>query len=393
MMKKRLLLYFVALCVLATGVACSSKPSKLDQETNQVKEAVSSTKTSQTETEPVTIGAILALTGPYAVHGSRHQQGIEIAVKEINEKGGINGRLIKAIYEDNRGDPKTAIAAFRKLVDLDKVPVVLTTFTGLSYPLIPIADEVKTILMAVNIQSLEFGVRSPWAFRIGINVGIDADTIANYATAKLELKSASIFHENSEFGLDGKKAFTESFTKLGGKILRAEAYDRGVTDYSTQILKLKNDQPQSVYIVGAPSPEIDLIVKQMAEQNFNTQILTNSSIERAEFLKFVGNAANGILYTTPEFNVNDPRIAEVIRKYATKLEMMDYNVALFYDSVHVLAEALARAGTVTPSSLKEALLKPIAYNGLTGKTSFNNNRDALKPVIIKTIKNNQFTIN
>ncbi len=324
--------------------------------------------------EPIKIGASAALSGNYAYYGGQHRKGMEFALEEINAAGGINGRPLVAVFEDNKSDVNGSGTAFRKLVDVDKVPIVFSSFTGLTLPLLPQAEKAQVVIFSPAIFANKFGELNPWAFRIGSTEGQIATNAANIAFNDLKLTRAAIFQEDSQIGKDGGSVFQETFQKLGGTVVDVEIYRAAQGDYSTQISKVKALNPQVVYIGGQPGGEPGLIGKQMWEQGFKPQIMSNSE-EGADFKRLAGPALEGWIYSAPYFdpNGNDPRIQAFVAKYKGRADM-EQALALWYDATNITAQVMRTSGT-SGDQIRQGLSKVKDYPAITGTASVTETRD------------------
>lgn len=330
--------------------------------------------TAPSSQEPIKIGASVALSSTYAYYGGQHQKGMMFALEEINAAGGINGRPLVAVYEDNKSDVNGSVAAFRKLVDVDKVPIVFSSFTGITLPLLPLAEKAQVVEFSPAIFANKFGELNEWGFRIGATEGQLATNAATIAYKNLGLTKAAIFQEDSQIGKDGGSTFQETFQKLGGTIVDVETYRAAQGDYSTQISKVKALNPQVVYIVGQPGGEPGLIGKQMWEQGFKPQIMSNSE-EGADFKRLAGPALEGWIYTAPFFDPNssDPKIQAFVAKYKGRADM-EQAMALWYDATNIIAQVMKTSGT-TGDQIRQGLAKVKDFPAITGNATCGPNRD------------------
>lgn len=202
-------------------------------------------------------------------------------------------------------------------------------------------------------------------------------------------KVAIIYDNSSEAFVDGMNAFKNRYVKESNEIVAIESFKKGDADFRSQLLKIKLQNPEAVYI-GGYAAEISLIVKQMEEQKIKTQILTDDAILDPSFLKTVGNLSEGIIFGTTRF---DKDIAKDF--WTSYFNLFGAEPTIFsaqgYDTLKILNSIIEdKCSNGNSTCLKNELYKVEDYLGVSGKTSFDENGDVKKEVIIKTIKNGQF---
>ncbi len=340
--------------------------------------------------EPYKLGATIPLSGPLATFATQFIQGLDMAVEEVNAKGGVQGHPLRILYEDSKAEPVAGVAAMRKLISVDRVPIVITIFTNVALAQLPLGEETKTVIFSAGVTYPHFGARGKgWAFRNSYPSNKEAELLAELASQKLGLKNVAVFFVNNDAGIAAKEAFTATFERLGGKVLVAEAFALGSIDFRPQLIKARGLNPQSVSLFGQSGKEEPTIVKQMSEMGFRAQILTFAGTpESPDFLPIAGKAAEGAIYTSGTFYLEspEPHVHQFIQGYRQKYGR---NPGLFsathYDAVYILAQAIERGG-FTADGIKRALLEIRDFPGVTGKTTFTATGDAEKPLMLKTIK-------
>ncbi len=230
--------------------------------------------------EDITLGALLMLTGPGAPTGARQQRGIQFAVARANSKGGIRGRQVKVLYEDTQGKPDQGMLAFNRLIDLHKVPAVVTSFSSITLAVAPLATRTKVVLFNPMAQSSRLENASPYLFNIAPMTKYQAPVLAKFVLEKLGKKTASTIYENAAAGIDGKDDFKTAFQALGGKILAEEPVEFGQTNFRPALLKIASTKPDVVYI--SMTEGFEPFVRQIGQiENFPLGVGTNliASIE------------------------------------------------------------------------------------------------------------------
>lgn len=342
------------------------------------------------EGKEIRIGVISSQTGTIAPYGQSVWEGIEIAVNELNQKDGINGKKIKIILEDDQSDPKIAVSAINKLIDTDKIPVVIGPVASSSVMSVaPIANEKKVVILSPAAASPNITFAGDYIFRNRATGTLEALELADFAYNK-RIKKAAILYINTDYGVAYKDIIVQRFTELGGEIAHIESFDQGVTDFRTQVSKLKNLKINTVFLLGNPT-EVGFLLKQSKEQGFKPQYLSNN-VESEELLKIAGNAAEGLIFVLPAFNPDSPvaQVKEFIKKYKEKFNKTpDLYAANAYDAVNLVKLAIEKGG-YTGDGIKNVLYQVKNYEGVNGTLTFDKNGDVIKPLMFKVVKQGKY---
>jgi len=221
------------------------------------------------------IGVMLPLTGDAAAYGISEQRGIKIALDEINAKGGINGRKLEAIYEDSKCNPKDGNAAAQKLVNIDKVKVIIGgACSGETLGAAPITEANKVILISPTASSPDVTNAGDFVFRTYPTDAYAGIIASEYAYNDLQARKAALVTETTDYAQGLRKVFKENFAKLGGEIVVDETYNPEDTDFRTQVTKVKSAEPDLMYIVPQTPAKGLLLLKQMKELGLNQPIVT-----------------------------------------------------------------------------------------------------------------------
>jgi len=343
------------------------------------------------EEKVVKIGAVLVLTGPNAKAGQSAKQGIEMAVEEINASGGVKSRKIKVIYEDDGGEPQKSVSAVQKLINVDKVLAILgPMWSSCVLAVAPIVESKGVVILSPTASSPKITYAGDYIFRNTYSDAIEGAKTAEFASKELKYGKAGILFINNDYGVGLKDAFKRKFEELGGKIVIDEGYDPKTTDFRTILVKVKERSPEVIYIAGYS--EMGQLLRQMRETGIKIPVLSCIMFEISDIAKVAGKAAEGVIYAYPSY---DPEKGnEITLKFAKKFKekygtLPDPEAAFSYDAVKILALAMERGG-FTSEDIKNALYKIKGYNGVTGKTSFDENGDVIKPVGFKRVHNGKY---
>ncbi len=341
------------------------------------------------EDNKIKIGAIIPLTGSSAQYGKWMKDALEMGCEEINNEGGINGKLLSIIYEDEAGDPKTAANAMQKLSEIDKVPIVFGAFnSGCVLAQAPVAERTRTPILA-EAQSPKIRDAGDYVFRIQPDSRLYLEYFVPYIYNDLKIKKIAILYINNAFGNDVIKIFKSEYEALGGEIIYQEAFQQGTSDFKTQLNKIKGLNPNGVF---APAVgEIGYILKQAYELKISTQFLGIATTESPDLLTIAGKSAEGVIYC----HHFDPESEEpIVKNFTTKYlklfnrEPEGYS-ALAYDGLKVITKVLEQCNT-DRECIKNTLYKTQNFLGVTGLTSFDDHGDVVKPIYIKTVKDGKF---
>lgn len=335
------------------------------------------------------IGVLAPLTGEVADYGTRGKNGVQLAVEELNAAGGIRGKSIKVIIEDDKGSPKDAVAAMQKLINVDKVPVVVGgLMSGVGLAIAPLAEQNKVVLLAPGSSNPSFRDAGDYSFRNWASDDLDGKIMASYMFKTKNIRSVAVLTMQNDYCLGLSQAFKRDFLALGGKIVAEEQFPPETSRFQDILTKLKGATFDAVFLSAQPK-EGGFAAKQMAELAIHTQIASNFAVDSPEFLGIAGGAAEGVFFTTPAFDPTskDPTISQFVSKYRQRYGAdPDTTAGHFYDAVRIIAAAANAAKDSSPTAIKDALYSVTAFPGVTGTTTLDDHGDVTKPVMIKIIR-------
>ncbi len=330
--------------------------------------------------DTITIGALLPLSGKAAVYGQEIQQAIELALEEINEEGGIHGKELVVIYEDDQANPATGTKGMQKLVVIDKVPVVLGSWaSGVVLAQAPIAEENDVIVMASAI-SPKITEAGEHIFRMQPSA-LEYTSVAAKSLEKQGIRNAAVIHAKTEFAESLKDAFVKDFL---GEIIAVESYSDADTDMRSQLLKTKSKNPELVFIAGYQ--DTVLVIKQMEELGFDSIIMAGTPFESKATLDALGPLAEDVIYPYHYVLGSSPDYEQA---YLERWDEPTGGFApLMYEGTHIIADALKACGEDT-QCIKDYLYE-LEYSGILGGVSFDSKGDPNVPIVMKTVKDGKF---
>lgn len=335
--------------------------------------------------EPYKIGGTFVMSGDQAEFTRRQViSGMQMAIDDLNDKGGIDGHRVVPVYEDNKGNPQEGVAALRKLVEVDKVPVVHTIYTFITFAQIPVAEETKTVLFADGVEHPELTTRSQWTGRSTLN-SLDNGLIIADFLGKQNIKKVVIIYEDQEGILTQIKPFEEKFTRdYSGQVLGKEAFKQGDTDFRNHIAKLRGLGADYMFVLGATSVEKPRILKQSREAGWNIPAITQSPFEDPEVLNVGGSTVEGVIFNTVVYT---PEWGDRFQqKYGYQPDTL---AAKYYDGLLITAEAIRRGG-YTGEGVLRALNDIKEFDGALGRTVNNGQREWKPQATFRTVKDGKF---
>lgn len=316
------------------------------------------------------IGFINHLTGDAAVYGQSMKNGTELAIEEINAAGGVNGVPLEVIYEDDRLSPADAQTALLKLVETDKVPVVLgSSSSTVSLALCGKTREMKVVQVSQVSTAPSLKECGPYFFSV-----MASDTAQGPEWVKvaqhLGVNEVAVMYINNDYGRGVKDTFVQAFEATGGKILIAQPFELGGKDFRTEVLKVQETNPKAVFMVDHVA-ESSIVLKQAYELGLETQWVVDVSIVSPEVPQNAGaEATEGMIglragsSQTPEYQKFHDAFVAKFGKEPTI--WADYA----YDAAMLVAKAIEKGG-YTADGIRQALFEVAeTYVGPSGAKKF-----------------------
>jgi branched-chain amino acid transport system substrate-binding protein len=308
----------------------------------------------------VKVGIVLPLTGAEAKFGEIEKRSFEMAVEEINTKGGIKGEKIELIVEDDTGRPDVGRSVVEKLITKDKVVMIGGGYSSsVTFAVAGVCQQ-NRIPFLVNTGSADKITTSGWdyVFRLNPPVSEYAGAIESLLTEKVKPKTVVILHENSLFGTSGAKSFEETCQKLGYQVLLKEGYEAGGIDFKPVLIRVKQLNPDVVYMVSYIM-DASLLMKQAKELKLTPKMFIGGAagFTMPEFQKNAGVASEKVISATLWYqSLKYPGAMDYFKKYVTKYDSeTEYHGAEAYAAAYVMADTLRRAKSFNSTDIKQAL--------------------------------------
>ena len=339
--------------------------------------------------ESIKLGIIGPYTGPNAKPGMSMKQGVNLAVEEINKAGGIKGKKLEALFEDDASVPAQSVSATEKLITKDEVAFLIGTFnsaTTLADMKIIEREKVPMLVpIAVAIQITESG--NKWVFRNAATNPMQAEQLMNYIYKNTKQRKIAVIHENTDYGKGLADAVTEYIKKNGGQVT-AESYSIGDTDFYAQLTKIKNYQPEGMIICGNLS-EGSQITRQVKELGLKTQLYGFGGLSSFDYNNIAAGSNEGLIATSYFESVSpNPLAQKFVAAYKAKYNVdPDMFAAAIYESVYIAKDSIEKMGATKDIGAYRIALRDVIAStknmpGVQGQTTFDGKGQADKQVMV-----------
>ena len=328
------------------------------------------------------------MTGDSAQFGDMKGKAIELAIDEINEKGGINGKKVVQLTGDDTGNPKEAPNVAQKFAQDNNVLAVIGHWnSSCTLAARGIYDAAGIPLLADSVNKALTDGTTPTAYRVSLTDTAQAQALAKYAYEKMGKRKAAILYTANDFGTGLMNDFATAFEELGGEVVASETYFEGQSkDFSPQLTKIKGTNPDLMFVAGY-YVETALIAQQSQEMGLDIQMLGTEGISSEELIKLGGDAVEGIVFAGffhPD--IEFPGTKEFVEAFRAKYNKEpDTYAALAYDSAKLIF-----AGIEANGESREGIMKYLDevsdFPGVAGPISFDENHDVIRNIVVLTVK-------
>jgi branched-chain amino acid transport system substrate-binding protein len=335
----------------------------------------------------IKLGFTPPVTGASASEGSLQSKAIKLALKQINDAGGVNGKKIDLAIEDNQSTNPGALAALQKQVEQNKVLAIVGSIK--STQIQAMSDSVKSYGIPMIIGGTNAGLTkagNPWLFRVRPDDSIAAAAMVKYANEDLKVKKLGIIHDTDAFGTGGADLVEAGCKEVGITVVRREKYTTKDKDFTAQLLNLKNAGTEVMIVYATNTEDAAVIQRQYRQLGSPYKYIGSPSSGQRDTLNLSKEAAEGLLvvtdYVPGQSDVNKKYIADYKKEYN---EDFDATAAWTYDGLNILANAIKKGGE-DKAKIKDAILATQGYQGVLGNFSFTPNGDGLSEVSVVQIE-------
>ncbi len=336
--------------------------------------------------ETIKIGGISVLTGPAAVYGIAVQKGVDLYIDQLNEAGGIDGKKVEMLWEDDQSDATAGVNAFNKLVDNDEVSAILgAVLTNVTMAVAANAADIGIPMITASATAYDVTTDRPSVFRTCFLDPFQAVIMARYAKEEGINKVAVLYDNGNDYSAGLYQSFIDEAAALGLEVVATESATYEDVDFKAQLTNLKNAAPEAVFLpyYGAPAA---LILTQADEIGFETRFLGADGI--ANVVDSINNKAlvTNMVYSDHYSEQADSEMSKAfVAAYQAKyneVPTISFS-ATGYDAALVLVEAIKKAGS-TDYEAVTAALKATDVEGVSGKLTFDDHNDPIKSAFILT---------
>ena len=337
------------------------------------------------ETDAVAIGAIFPLSGGVSFYGNESRDGGLLAIEEINAAGGLLGKKITLISEDDEGNAEKTVNAFTKLTTRDKVSFILGSSTsGPTQAISALAQRGKVVLMSPSATNIDVTKAGDYIFRACFIDPFQGVVGADFAYETLGSRRAAVLYDaGADYNTGLADAFKNQFRALGGQVVADEAYQSGDVDFNAQVTRIRATNPDVVYLPNYYN-DVSLQAKQLRDQGITCALVGGDGWD-----SLIDNAGDEVLngYWSSGFasDTTDPKGVAFVRAFQAKFNRpASQFAALGYDAMMLILDGIKAAGSFDPAAVKDAIAK---INGtyVTGNIRFDADRNPIKGAAILEI--------
>ena len=343
----------------------------------------------------ILVGEYGSLTGGIATFGISTRDGSQLAFDDINGKGGILGQKIKLLVEDDQSKPEEAGTVVNKLIHQDNVVAMLGhVASSHSLAAAPICQAEKIPMISPSSTNPRVTQVGNYIFRVCFLDTFQGAVMAKFAFDTLKVKKVAILVDvRSDYSVGLQTFFGQAFKKLGGEIVSEQSYSQGDSDFRAQLTAIKAANPEAIYVPGYYT-EVGTIVHQARELGITVPFLGSDGWDSPKLWEIGGPALNGC-YFSNHYATDDPNpvVQKFVNDYKTKYNQLpDALAALAYDAARILADAMQRAGTTDGEKVRDAIAATKDFDGVTGRISINEERNAVKSAVIVKVENGKYLL-
>jgi len=342
----------------------------------------------------IKIGQFASLTGSEATFGISSDNGIKLAVEEINSSGGLLGKQIQLVTEDNQGKPNETQTVVQKLINRDKVVGIIgEVASSRSKAAAPICQQNKIPMISQASTNPEVTAIGDYIFRVCFIDPFQATVMSKFALNSMKVKKvALLIDQRNAYSTGLAENFKKTFVEKGGEIIEEQKYSSGDKDFKAQLTAIKYKNPEAIFIPGYYT-DVGLIAIQSREIGLTVPLFGGDGWESDKLTEGKAkDALEGCFFST-HISTEDPNplIQNFIKKYRDKYKIEpDAYSFLGYDAIMLMADAIKRAGSTNGEKIKFELSKTKDFKGVTGNITINDQRNAIKPAVVLEIKGGKF---
>ncbi len=341
----------------------------------------------------IKVGEFASLTGKEASFGQFSHNGTLLAIEELNARGGVLGKQLQLIYEDDQSKAGQAATVVRKLISSDKVVAVLGEIaSSRSLEAAPVCQTNHIPMISPGSTNPQVTEKGDYIFRACFTDSFQGKLLADFAANTLKIKTVALLTDaKSDYSAGLSKNFKERAAANGIQVLVERDYSGGDKDFHAQLTTLKAAKPDAIFVPGYYT-DVGLILRQARQVGIKVPLFGGDGWGAPALAQIAGSAMAGTYFST-HFSADEqrPEVQDFVKKYQAKYGVTpDAMAALGYDSALILADAIKRAGTTDSAKLRDAIAATKNLPCVTGSVSLDEHRNAHKAAVILKAAGNQF---
>jgi branched-chain amino acid transport system substrate-binding protein len=343
----------------------------------------------------IRIGHYASMNGDTATFGQSADKGIRLAMEEINSAGGVLGKQINVITEDDRSVTSEARTTAQKLITRDQVVALLgEVSSSRSIAAAPVAQQAKIPMLSPGSTNPKVTEVGDFIFRNCFIDPFQGEAMARFAMETLGKKRFAILYaNNSDYSVGLRDYITQAVQAGGGQVVAQESYaEKQDKDFTGLLTKIKAANPEAIFVPGYYT-EAGLIADQARKLGLNVPLIGGDGWDSDVLVKAGGDAIEGN-YFTNHYSPDEqrPEVQAFVQAYKKKYngEVPDAMAVLGYDAMKMMADAIKRAGGTDGQKIRDALAATKDFPGAGGKITINEKRNADKPIVVVQVKDKQF---
>jgi branched-chain amino acid transport system substrate-binding protein len=343
--------------------------------------------------DEIVVGEYGSLTGTTATFGLSTDNGAKMAFDEINTAGGVLGKKLKILVEDDQSKPEEAATAVTKLINQNHVVAMIgEVSSSRSLAAAPVCQANGVPMVSPSSTNPRVTQIGDYIFRVCFIDPFQGSVMAKFAANTLKAKRVAILVDvRNDYSVGLQTFFRENFRQLGGEVVAEQSYSEGDSDFHAQLTQIKAVNPEAIYVPGYYT-EVGTIARQARELGITVPLLGGDGWDSPKLFEIGGDALNGC-YLSNHYSVDDPSAAvqKFVAAYKARYKQTpDALAALGYDAAKILADAMSRAGSSEGPKVRDALAATKDFPGVTGKITINKDRNAVKPAVVLKVENGKF---
>jgi branched-chain amino acid transport system substrate-binding protein len=342
--------------------------------------------------DSIKLGWVGPLTGPTSTDGTLSRNAAQLAIEQFNKEGGVDGKKVELVAEDDQGKPEEALKAVQKLINSDKVAgIVGGGYSGPMKTVTPKVQSAKVPMVVAYAVHPDITKGGDYVNRVIYTADIQGKAMADYAVNDLKKKSIAVLYVDIDYGISIYSAFKAETKKLGANVVIEKPFKMGDKDFSSILTAVKASKPDALYVVGYYN-EAAGIVTQSKELGIDAQFLGVDGFDSPKFLELGKENTQAATFTTSFFATDTREVVQhFVKAWHEKYKDSEPDMlsSQSYDATEVMLEAMKKAGT-DREKLAKAISETKDFEGTSGKISFNAHHEVVKPVIFMTVKDGKF---